>query len=375
LAVRTSRWWWKNFAADGSARSDAREAGFLFHAAATMTRVLVTGANGFLGSALVRALAARGDAVTALVRETSNCAALDGCPVARVTGDVQDKNSLARAIRGHDIVFHCAGRVADWGPRQEFFRVNVEGTGNLLEASRSAGIRHFVHISSLVVLGVPRSMPVNETAPYAARAFNPYIETKILAEKLVLEYYTKYRLPITIIRPGIIWGPGDTTIFPRLEQLARKRLLAIIGKGTNVLCLSYIGNLVAAMLQAAAVEQPDGQIYSIADEEQITSRTFFVALAEALGLPPPTRAVPFFALYAAAVLCELWARLARPAQAPLLTRLGLYLWGTHYIADTTRARQKLGFVPKVSFAAGMHNLASWYRQCAAAPEMGGLREF
>ena len=339
-----------------------------------MMKVLVTGASGFLGSTLVRALAARGDAVTALVRETSKCAALAGCPVTRVIGDVQDKDSLARATRGHDIVFHCAGRVADWGPRQEFYRVNVEGTGNLLEASRSAGIRHFIHISSLVVLGVPRSMPVNETAPYAARAFHPYIETKILAERLVLEYYNKYRLPITIIRPGIIWGPGDTTIFPRLEQLARKKLLAFIGRGTNVLCLSYIGNLVAALLQAAAVEQPDGQIYSIADEEQITSRTFFVALAEALGLPPPAIAVPFFALNAAAVLCELWVRLACPAQAPLLTRLGLYLWGTHYIADTSRARQKLGYVQKVSFTAGMQNLASWYRQHAAAAVPGGMKE-
>jgi 2-alkyl-3-oxoalkanoate reductase len=327
-----------------------------------MMKVLVTGASGFLGSSLVRALAERGDAVTALVRPTSNCSAFAGCPAARVFGDMQDRASLARAIQGNEIVFHCAGRVADWGPQQEFYRVNVEGTRNLLEASRSAGIRHVIHISSLVVLGVPRSVPVTETAPYAERAFHPYIETKILAEKLVLDCYARYRLPITIVRPGIIWGPGDTTIFPRLEQLARKRLLAFIGRGDNVLCLSYIGNLVAALLQAAAVEQPDGQIYSIADQEQITSRAFFTALAAALEVPLPTRAVPFSFLYAAAVLCERWARLAQPAQAPLLTRLGLYLWGTHYIADITRAQQKLGYRQQVSFREGMQNLATWYRK-------------
>lgn len=336
--------------------------------------VLVTGASGFLGSSLVRALAARGDAVTVLVRQTSNCSAFAGCPVARITGDVQDRDSLARSMQGNELVFHCAGRVADWGPREEFLRVNVEGTRNLLDASRSAGVRHFIHISSLVVLGVPHSTPVKETAPYAARAFHPYVETKILAEKLVLDCYNRYRLPITIIRPGIIWGPGDTTIFPRLELLARKKLLAFIGRGNNVLCLSYIENLVAALLQAAAVEQPDGQIYSIADTEQITSRTFFTALASALELPPPTRAIPFSLLYAAAVLCELWTRLARPAQAPLLTRLGLYLWGTHYIADTSRARQKLGYRQQVSFREGIQNLASWYRQHLKTSAPDGVKE-
>ena len=129
------------------------------------------------------------------------------------------------------------------------------------------------------------------------------LRPKFSRRQLVLDYHNRYRLPVTIVRPGIIWGPGDTTIFPRLEQLARKELLVISAGETNVLCLSYIGNLVAGLLQAAAVEQPDGQIYSIADEEQITSRTFFAALTEALDLPPPRLPVPFSALDAAARLC------------------------------------------------------------------------
>ena len=356
------RWWWKNSAADGAVGDAALVLDVPFNAAAEMMKVLVTGASGFLGSALVRALAARGDAVTVLVRQTSNCSAFAGCPVALVTGDVQDRDSLARATRGNDTVFHCAGRVADWGPRSEFYRVNVEGTRNLLDASCSAGIQHFIHVSSLVVLGVPRTMPVTETTPYATRYFHPYVETKILAEQLVLDCHARYRLPATIVRPGIIWGPGDTTIFPRIEQLARKGLMVILGRGDNILCLSYIGNLVAGLLRAAAIEQPDGQIYSIADEEHITSRAFFTALTAALDLPPPRLTVPFSALDAVARLCEVWARLVRSSQAPLLTRLGLYLWGTHYIADITKARQKLGYRQQVSFKEGLQNLGAWYRQ-------------
>jgi len=324
-------------------------------------KVLVTGASGFLGSALVRALAARGEAVTVLVRRTSSCAAFAGCPVKRVTGDIQDRDALARAAQGNDIVFHCAGRVADWGQREEFLRVNVEGTRNILDASRSAGVQHFIHVSSLVVLGVPRTNPVTETTPYATRYFHPYVETKVLAEQLVLDYHARHLMPATIIRPGIIWGPGDTTIFPRLEQLARKGLMVTIGRGNNVLCLSYIGNLVAALLRVS-VESPDGQIYSIADEERITSREFFNELTAVLGLPRPRVAVPFSALYAAACLCEAWARLVRSSRTPLVTRLGLYLWGTHYIADITKAKLQLGYRQQVSFKEGMQNLAAWYRQ-------------
>jgi nucleoside-diphosphate-sugar epimerase len=324
-------------------------------------KALVTGASGFLGSALVRALAARGAAVTVLVRATSTRAAFAGCPVAVVTGDMADRAALARAAQGADTVFHCAGRVADWGPREDFLRVNVEGTRNILEASRGAGVRHFLHISSLVVVGVPDTNPVTETTPYTTSYFHPYVETKVLAERLVLDCYTRYRLPVTIIRPGIIWGPGDTTIFPRLEQLARKGLMVTIGRGNNVLCLSYIENLVAALLRAAE-KPPAGEIYSVADEQRITSGEFFSELAAVLGLPRPRMAVPFSALFAAACLCETWARLMRSAQAPLMTRLGLYLWGTHYIADITKVQQKLGYRQPVSFKEGMRRLAVWYRE-------------
>lgn len=138
--------------------------------------------------------------------------------------------------------------------------------------------------------------------------------------------------------------------------------MVTIGRGNNVLCLSYIGNLVAALLKASAVERPDCQIYSIADEERITSREFFSEFTASLGLPPPGLAIPFFALYAAAGVCEAWARLVRSSRAPILTRLGLYLWGTHYIADITKAALQLGYRPQVSFKEGMQNLAAWYRQ-------------
>ncbi len=331
-------------------------------------KVLVTGASGFLGKHLVQKLAARGDEVRALVWPPGTRSTLQNLPVTMLEGDIQNANLVMQAAKGNDVVFHCAGKVDDWGSRNEFYRVNVDGTRNMLEASRVAGVKHFIHISSLVVLGVPETAPVDETMPYTTKPFNPYMETKLVSEKLVLEYHNEYKLPVTIIRPGILWGPGDTSIFPRLERLASTGLMIFkIGTGNNVLCLSYVPNLVDALLLAADVENPDCQIYHITDEEKITSGDYFSALTKTIGAKQPTIPTPFFSLYIAASLFELGAKLLRSSRSPLLTRYGLYLWGCTFIVNLSKAKKQLGYQQRVFFNEGMQQLADWYdkKRCQA----------
>jgi nucleoside-diphosphate-sugar epimerase len=323
-------------------------------------KVLVTGATGFLGSALARALAERGDEVSVLVRSTSNCAPLRGIPVQTITGDVQDRASLDRAVSGNDVVMHCAGKVEDWGKRQQFFQINVEGTRNLLEASCAAGIKHFIHTSSLTVLGIPRGTPIDETTPYTKDYFEPYTETKIISEQLVLDFHHKHRLPVTIIRPGVIWGPGDTTILPRLERFAKKGLIFNIGRGDNILCLSYISNLVDGFLLAADSGRGEGQIYHVIDDEKITSRTFFAELSATVGVKKPAASLPFSLMYGIAYCFEAIGKLLKFSEPPLLTRLGLCLWGCDCNYDITRTRQQLGYKPRVSFNEGVKRVSQWY---------------
>ena len=324
-------------------------------------KVLVTGATGFLGKHLVQKLVARGDEVCALVWPSSNCSTLQNLSVTMLEGDIQNADLVMQAVKGNDVVFHCAGKVDDWGPRHEFYQVNVEGTRNMLDASRAAGVKHFIHISSLVVLGIPETTPVDETMPYSTKFFNPYMETKFLSEKLVIEYHNKHKLPVTIIRPGILWGPGDTSIFPRLERLASKGLMIFkMGTGNNVLCLSYVHNLVDALLLAADVKNPDCQVYHITDEEKITSGVFFDALTKAIGAKQPTIPTPLFILFIVASLFELGTKLLRLSQPPLLTRYGLYMWSCTFITNISKAKKQLGYQQRVFFKEGIQQLKEWY---------------
>ena len=326
-------------------------------------RVLVTGAGGFLGRHLVSRLVAQGDSVTALVWPAGAGEAFRDLPVKILEGNICSKESVGRAMQGQEIVFHCAGKVDDWGPRQQYYEVNVEGTRNLLEAGRAAGVRHFIHISSLVVLGIPEHNPVDESMPYTGVLANPYLETKMLSEKLVRDFNASTGLPATIIRPGILWGPGDTTIFPRMARLAKLRMLLTVGRGDNILCITYVPNLVDALLLAARVERPDCQIYHIADAEHISSKQYFQELAAAIGVRQPPLSIPFGLAYASAYCSETFARLMQALgirYQPLLTCYGLYLWSTTMIAPPAKARELLGYEQKVGFKEGMKNLAGWY---------------
>ena len=324
--------------------------------------VLVTGATGFLGSHLAKTLAQRGYNVRALVRNTGKLSRLQGHDIETFEGNLLDIDSLKKSTDGQDIVFHNAGMVDQWGKRETFYNVNVDGTKNLLEACLSSGIKRFVHTSSLTVLGKPRGKsPMDETSPYTERYFEFYTETKILSEKAVLDYYNKGKLPVTVIRPGIIWGPGDTTILPRLERLTRKGLIFNIGKGNNVLCLTYISNLVEGLILAAESPEAIGQIYHITDDEKITSRTFFTELTKIMGLHLPAISIPFSVLYATAYLFETLAKSMRLSKPPIITRYGICLLGCDYNYDISRAKRELGYNPKTSFKEGMENTARWYK--------------
>ncbi len=317
---------------------------------------LVSGATGFLGGHLARRLLGEGFRVRVLVRPDRDAGPLAaaGCEIAR--GALEDESSLLRAAAGQRFVFHTAGRVSDWGRRADFFRDNVQGTAHLIAACRSAGVERLLHVSSLTVLGLPRTgAAVDEETPCAAPP-DPYSRSKIAAEELVRAAHGRGGLGVTIVRPGAIWGPGDVTIVPRLADLLRRGWLVTVGRGDNRIVLSHVDNLCDGLLLAARSPAAAGRLYHLTDGEEITAREAIAALAAALGVDPPRRALPFGFVYGAAWLTETLARLAGCRRPPAFTRYGVRLVACDMRAGIGRARTELGYRPAVTFAAGVRGL-------------------
>jgi nucleoside-diphosphate-sugar epimerase len=327
------------------------------NALVTGISALVSGATGFLGGHLLSRLREKGFRVRALARQTSDIAGLVQSGVEIVEGDVADQQSLRRAMADQQLVFHTAGKVSDWGSRREFWQANVAGTANVIAACREAGVKRLVHVSSLTVLGLPRSgARVDEQTPIAAAVRDFYTSSKINGEKLVREAHGKGGLETVVIRPGVIWGPGDSTILPRLAALLRRGRLVFIGRGANHLGLSQVENLSQGLILAAITPAAAGQIYHMTDGEEITARAAFCAIAAALGIAPPRFALPFPLVYFLAACLERIARIRHATTPPALTRYGVRLVACDSRYDINKAQNELGYRPLVTFRQGISTL-------------------
>ena len=320
---------------------------------------LVTGASGFLGSNLVAALRGRGVRVRALVRPQSDLRRLSGLHAEIVRGDVCEVASLREAARDQQVVFHAAAKVPDWGPRREFFRVNVDGTRNVVAACQDASVERLVHVSSLTVLGLPRrGAAVDEQSPFDPSPHDAYTASKIEAEKIVREAHGQRGLQTVAVRPGAIWGPGDPSIAPRIAGLLRRGRAIYIGRASNHLALSHVDNLTLGLRLAAETPAAAGQVYHLTDGEPVTAREVIDGLAGLLGTARPRWSVPFFVTYLAAAAMEGAARLVRRRLAPPLTRYGVRLVASDCRYHNRKAEGELGFRPIVTFRQGLAGLGA-----------------
>jgi nucleoside-diphosphate-sugar epimerase len=274
-----------------------------------------------------------------------------------VRGTLEDPASLRRAAEGQRLVFHTAGKVTDWGPRAEFFRANVDGTANVVAACREAEVERLVHLSSLTVLGLPRDgRIVDEATPYGTSLPDAYSASKRAGEELVRAAHGT-GLAVTVVRPGVIWGPGDTTILPRFAALLRRGAMVLPGGGRNLVGMSHIENLAAGVILAAEAQAAAGRVYHVTDGEELTAREVLEAIAATIGAPPPRRSLPVGLVLAAAGLLEIAARAVGRRRPPPITRYGVRLVSCHCRYDLSRARRELGYAPRVAFRDGVRQLA------------------
>ncbi|MDZ7346923.1 MAG: NAD-dependent epimerase/dehydratase family protein, partial [candidate division KSB1 bacterium] len=231
-------------------------------------KALVTGASGFTGSYMVRNLLDHGYQVRVLVRRTANLDSLRRLPVEIAFGDLRRPEEVAEAVRGVDMVFHIAAlyRAANL-PDSEYYAVNVQGTKNVLDAALRCGVKRVLHCSTCGIYGHVKQPPADESTP--ADPQDVYQETKWQAEQLAMEYYRRDALPVTIVRPVGIYGPGDTRMLKMYRSVQQGRFI-LFGGGNVKYHLTFVTDTVEGFRLAAETPHAVGQAYNIAGEEYTT---------------------------------------------------------------------------------------------------------
>ena len=320
---------------------------------------LVTGATGFIGSHLAERLLREGRAVRVLVRESS-MAKLPEAVRARAEiahGDLEDRESLVRATRGAARVYHCAGHVLDWGTEEQFQAMNVRATAWMLAAADDAKVERFVHMSSIAVFGTPSPPSFDDETPYGSTR-DRYSSTKAAGEKLVLEAARRGQ-PVTVLRPAVVYGPRGTWLETPL-QMIREGKFALLGGGAGTCHPCYIENLLDATALAAEHPKALGEAFIVADDDPITFREYFTAVAALAGQAPPTRSVPLGLARVTAGAMELGARALRSSSRPLLTQSAIDMVTTTSVMSMKKIRERLGWVPRYDFAKAFDALRAHY---------------
>jgi nucleoside-diphosphate-sugar epimerase len=319
----------------------------------------VTGANGFVGSHLVQRLEQEGHRVKVLVRPTADLTWLHGSSAERVQGDLEDQAALRRVFSGCDWVFHLAGLTSTVS-RDDFFRVNAEGARTAAEACLEAapGVRRFVLMSTLAAMGPGREgRPLSESDE--SRPVNWYGESKLEGERQVRALAPE--LPWSIVRPGAVYGPRDSDNLP-LMRLAAKGLRLTVGLSRRLVNFCHVDDVVSCTLLAAEKEPALGEAFLVGDAENYTLSAAGKIMVQALhggeGLP---LWLPVSVAYGAGALGGLAARFRRGRPTLTLDRVRLFL-GRNWAVDVSKARQLLGYQPRVDLGSGVARTYAWYRE-------------
>jgi nucleoside-diphosphate-sugar epimerase len=321
-----------------------------------MATIFVTGGSGFVGGALLDALRDRGESVHALARTPAAEAEVVARGAVPVRGDITDLSALAEGMRDAELVLHAAGRLPR-GPRAagELHRVNVEGTRTVLAAAGKVGVPRLVHVSTEQVLrGDHPLVGVDESVPYPERPAGPYPATRLEAERLVLEASGR-SLTTVAVRPGLVWGRGDTTALPAFAAAATAGRLRWIDGGGYLVSTTHVQNLVEGVL-AAAERGRGGEAYFVTDGAPIAFRDFVTGLLASQGIPAPTAELPrWVAQVVAAVAGVAWRWLPLPGTPPV-TRTMLRSVGETCTVRDDKARRELGYEGKVTRQQGLAEL-------------------
>jgi nucleoside-diphosphate-sugar epimerase len=315
---------------------------------------LVTGATGFTGSHLVRALVADGERVRVIVRSAARAQAMLPAEVEVFEGELLDPPAIRRAMRDVQVVYHLAAAYREARHEDAHYQaVNVGASANLLEAAVANGVRRYVHCSTVGVHGDIASPPADEETEY--RPGDVYQVSKCEAEQLALSY--RDRLPLSVARPTAIYGPGDTRLLKMFRMVARRRF-PLLGGGENYYHMVYVNDLVRGLRLLGTHARAIGEVFILGGERYLKLSELSGLIAAAAGVPAPWVRLPARPFQLAGSLCE---ALCRPlGLEPPIHRRRVDFFTKSRAFTIDKARRLLGYRPRVSLEQGIQATLDWY---------------
>ena len=317
--------------------------------------ILVTGATGFTGSYLVRALVGDGHPVRVIVRSRSRAASLPAGVDVR-EADITDPGAVARVMEGVGTVYHLAAAYREASHREEGYRqINVGATRNLLESASKAGIERFVHCSTVGVHGHIANPPADEQAPYSPG--DPYQRTKCEAEMLALAYARDRGLPLTVARPTAIYGPGDTRLLKMFRMIAKGTFIMLGSRDINY-HMVYVDDLVAGLRLLGAHPAAVGEVFILGGDRYYLLKTIAGMIAGLLGVRRPRIRLPAAPFQIAGSLCE--AICVPLGVEPPIYRRRIDFFTKSRAFTIEKARRILGYQPQVPIEEGLRRTLDSY---------------
>lgn len=305
-------------------------------------RCLVTGASGFIGSALIKRLIKEGHNVTGLIHRTKPKYYEKN--VEYITGDIVDIDLVKSLVKDVDVVFHCAAFARDYGHKEIFFRVNFEGTKNLVLACEAFEVKKFIFLGHIRY--------------ESEKAIGYYSKTKAMAEYYLLDKYKKDKFPVIIIRPGNVYGPGANRWVLRLLQAIKKNRIAIIDGGKGIFLHTYIDNLVDALLAAMKEPRVIGEIIDVTDGDNNTSwGKYLTSLAKMTGKTNIKWNLPKKTALALSHLMMVLYKVFRIE--PWVTPTAVHIFTNSKMVSIEKAEEILGYKPEIDYSEGMKRVRKW----------------
>jgi nucleoside-diphosphate-sugar epimerase len=320
-----------------------------------LVKAFVTGGSGYVGRNLVRALRARGDEVRALARSPGSAAIVEKLGASPVMGDLDDVAAMQRGMAGCDAVFHVAALAAEWGPREEFQRFNVEGTRNTLAAARDARVPCFVHVGTEAALcdGTPLR-DLDETRPLPDRALPRYPQTKNEAERLVRAANAP-GLRTVVVRPRFVWGNDDTSVLAALAAAVKAGRFMWMDGGRYPTSTTHVDNVCEGLLLAAEKGR-GGEAYFVTDGAPVELRAFVTQMLATRGIDAGDKSVPKWLVLPMARASEwVWDTFGLEGEPPV-TRMAVHLFGEPVTVNDAKARSELGYRGAMSRERGLASL-------------------